>query len=103
MDYQLVIKLWRKSLASEAFLVTLERELQQALGDAVTLEGHDVSPREINLFMLTADPRQTFRRSRDVLERMGVVAGVSAAFRVSGGERFTSIWPLRGARKFTLP
>ena len=103
MDYQLVIKFWRKSLADEAFLATVESELKAVLGDAVVLEGYDVSAKEINLFMVTADPKPTFRRVRDVLERLGVVNGVSAAFRLVGGARFTSVWPLRSTRKFTLP
>ena len=103
MDYQLVIKLWRKSLADEAFLATLDSELKQALGDSVELEGHDLSPNEINLFMLTADPRHTFRRAKDVLERLGVEQGLSAAFRLVGGASFTSLWPLRATRKFKLP
>ena len=103
MDYQLVIKFWRKSLADEAFLATIEDELKQALGDAVQLEGYDVSAKEINLFVLTPDPRHSFRRAKDVLERLGIVQGVSAAYRLVGGARFTSIWPLRTTRKFTLP
>lgn len=103
MDYQLVIKFWRKSLADEAFLATLESDLGKALGSAVALEGYDVSAKEINLFMLTADPRQAFRRSRDVLERLGVEKGISAAYRLQGGAKFTSVWPLRATRKFTLP
>lgn len=103
MDYQLVIKLWRKSLEDEAFLATLEDELKRVLGDSVELEGYDVSASEINLFMLTADPRASFRKARDVLERQGIVNGVSAAYRLHGGARFTSIWPLRATRKFKLP
>ena len=103
MEYQLVIKFWRKSLADEAFLATIEGELKQALGDAVQLEGYDVSAKEINLFVLTPDPRHSFRRAKDVLERLGILQGVSAAYRLVGGARFTSIWPLRTTRKFTLP
>jgi hypothetical protein len=103
MQSQLVIKFWRKSLADEAFLATIEDDLKQALGDAVELEGFDTSANEINLFMLTADPRHAFRRARAVLEEAGVVNGVSAAFRLVGGERFTSLWPLRSLRRFTLP
>jgi len=103
MDYQLIIKFWRKSLADEAFLATIEAGLKQALGDKVELEGYDVHRDEINLFMLTADPRQSFRKARDVLERMGVVQGVSSAYRLVGGAKFTSLWPLRTTRKFTLP
>ena len=103
MDYQLVIKFWRKSLADEAFLATVEDELKQVLKDSVELEGYDVSAKEINLFMLTADPRTAFRKARDVLEGMGVQQGLSAAYRLVGGAQFTSIWPLRAMRKFKLP
>jgi hypothetical protein len=103
MDYQLVIKFWRKSLEDEAFLATIEGDLKEALGGAATLDGYDVSPKEINLFVITADPRHSFRRAKAVLERSGIVHGVSAAFRLVGGARFTSIWPLRTTRKFTLP
>lgn len=103
MDYQLVIKLYRKSLADEGFLATLEADLKAALGASVETEGHDVTPKEIVIYMLTADPRVTFRKARDVLARHGVENGVSAAFRLNGGAQFTSIWPLRPMRKFTLP
>ena len=103
MDYQLVIKFWRKSLEDETFLRTIESELKQAVGDTAELDGYDVSRNEINLFMLTSDPKQAFRRARVVLERMGLERGVSSAYRLVGGARFTSVWPLRATRKFTLP
>ena len=74
-----------------------------ALGKTAEQEGHDVSSKEINIFMLTPDPRHTFRRARDVLEQAGVTRGMSAAFRLVGGAQFTSIWPLRNTRKFKLP
>jgi len=103
MDYQLVVKFWRKSLESEDFLTTIEARLQAALGDAVELEGYDVTAKEINLFMATADPRHAFRRVRSVLEELGIEHGVSAAFRLVGGAQFTSLWPARPMRKFALP
>lgn len=103
MDHQLVIKLWRKSLEDEAFLSTIESDLKAVLGNTAEVDGFDVSAREINLFVLTSDPRHTFRRAKDVLEKAGVVHGMSAAYRLVGGARFTSIWPLRSTRKFSLP
>jgi hypothetical protein len=103
MEYQLVIKFWRKSLTDEAFLAVMEDKLKAALGGAVELEGYDVSPKEINLFMLVSDPRPAFRRAKDILEGLGVVNGISAAFRVAGGAQFTSLWPVRATRKFKLP
>lgn len=103
MDYELVIKFWRQSLQDETFLATVENKLREALGDAANVDGYDISAKEINLFIQTSDPRHSFRRSKDVLESLGVVQGVSAAFRLVGGASFTSIWPLRLTRKFTLP
>lgn len=103
MNYQLVIKFWRASLEDDTFLAALEPELRQAMGDLVTLDGHDVSAKEINLFVLTPDPRHSFRRLKSVLEAKGLLAGMSAAFRVEGGDQFTSLWPLRAMRKFKLP
>ena len=103
MDHQLVIKFWRKSLESEDFISTLQDELKEVLGDSVTLDGYDVSAKEINLFLLTPDPKHSFRRVKSVLEAKGIVQGVSAASRLVGGAHFTSIWPPRPTRKFKLP
>lgn len=103
MDYQLVIKFWRQSLADEAILPAIESELQGVLDDAAKLDGYDVSPKEINLFVVTPDPRRSFRRIKTVLESRDVTQGVSAAFRLVGGAQFTSIWPPRATRKFKLP
>ena len=103
MDYQLVIKFWRKSLPDETFLATIQHDLTAVLGDAVTFDGYDTNAREINLFLVTPDPKHAFRRVKGVLEAKGIVQGVSAAFRLVGGASFTSLWPPRATRKFTLP
>ena len=103
MNHQLVVKFWRPSLENEAFPATLEAELQQALGDGATLDGYDTSPKEFNLFVVTPDPRHSFRRVKGVLEAKGLLQGMSAGFRVEGGDQFTSLWPLRAMRKFKLP
>ena len=103
MNYQLVIKFWRKSLEDETFLSTIQGELKDALGDAAELDGYDIGAKEINLFVVTPDPKQSFRRINTVLQNRGIVQGVSAASRLVGGAHFTSIWPLRATRKFKLP
>ncbi len=103
MDQQLIIKFWRKSLDDETFLATIEEELKLALGATAQTDGYDVSAKEINLFLLTSDPRHSFRRVKGVLEKHAVLHAVSAASRLVGGARFTSMWPLRATRKFTLP
>ena len=81
MDYQLVIKFWRKSLEDEAFLANLGSELKDVLGDAV-FDGYDTKPEEIIVFINTADPRQSFRRIKRVLEKHTALRGVSAGQRL---------------------
>lgn len=103
MQYQLIIKLWRPSLADETAVASLEDGFKAALGDSVETEGFDTHEKEFNFFMLTQDPKPAFRKARDVLEQAGISAGVSAAYRLNGGAQFTSIWPLRNMRKFKLP
>ena len=103
MDYQLVVKFWRSSLKDEDFLATIQNEFREVLGDSATLDGYDVSAKEINLFVITPDPKHSFRRMKSVLESQGILQGVSVASRLVGGSHFTSLWPLRVARKFKLP
>jgi hypothetical protein len=103
MDYQLVVKFWRKSLDDGNFLAKIQDELKEALGQSAALDGYDVNAKEINLFLITPDPKQSFRRLKTVLENRGILRGVSAAYRLVGGARFHSLWPLRATRKFRLP
>jgi hypothetical protein len=101
MEYELVIKFYRKSLSDEAFLATLEDELRPVIGAART-DGYDVRPKDINLFVQTDDPRVTFRKIKSVLDAKGIERGLSAAYRLSGGAQFTSVYPPRPMRKFSL-
>ena len=103
MDYQLVIKFRRRSPDDAALVAGIQDALKLALGDAATLDGYDIDAREINLFVITPDPKHSFRRLKGVLEERDALQGVSAAFRLVGGARFTSLWPLRNARTFRLP
>jgi hypothetical protein len=101
MEYELVIKFYRKSLADEAFLATLEDELRPVIGAART-DGYDVRAKDINLFVQTDDPRVTFRKVKSVLDAKGIERGLSAAYRLSGGAQFTSVYPPRPMRKYSL-
>jgi hypothetical protein len=102
MQYQLVYRFRKSSLERPDVIQSLERALAESLGDAVQLDGHDIGPREVNLFLMTSDPVAAFRRSKPDLERLALLDKVTAAHRVEGGARFTVIWPLGYGRKFNL-
>lgn len=103
MDYELIIKFYRPSLADESIVAVIEGELKTHLGAGAETDGFDTTAKEINLFIRAADPRATFRKAKSVLERHGIERGVSAAYRLVGGAQLTSIWPLRPMRRFSMP
>ena len=102
MEYELVIKFYRKSLEDEGFLATLEADLAPVLGASARTDGYDVRPKDINFFVQTDDPRTTFRKIKTVLDARGIERGLSAAYRLVGGAQFTSVYPPRPMRRFTL-
>jgi len=102
MQYQLVLGFRRRSLDNHDFVAVLEQELKQAFAGTAEVDGHDVGSRAINLFIITPDPASSFRRAKPVLERLQLLDKVAAAHRLLGGARFTVIWPLGSARKFSV-
>lgn len=81
---------------------SLEHHLSELLGDGATLDGYDTGARDVNLFIMTADPASTFRRSKPILEQLSLLDKATAAYRLEGGSRFTVLWPLKYGRKFSL-
>ena len=101
MQSQLVLKFRRPALDNPGALA-LEASLAAALGDSVEMDGHNVGMRDINLFIITADPASTFRRCKPVLEPLQLLDRVVAAHRFVGGLQFKVIWPLKWGRKFSI-
>lgn len=102
MQYQLILRFRKISIEYPQEIQALELALTELLGDSAQLDGYDTGAREINLFIMTPEPASTFRRSKPVLERLSLLDKVTAAYRLEGGVRFTVIWPLKYARKFSL-
>lgn len=102
MQYQLILRFRKVSVEYPDDIRSLERHLAESLGDSATLDGYDMGAREINLFIMTAEPASTFRRSKPILEQLSLIDKVTAAYRLEGGARFTVIWPLKYGRKFSL-
>lgn len=102
MQYQLILRFRKVSIEYPDGIRSLERSLAELLGDSATLDGYDTSARDINLFIMTAQPASIFRRSKPILEQLSLLDKVTAAYRLEGGARFTVIWPLKYGRKFSL-
>jgi hypothetical protein len=102
MQYQLIYRFRKTSIEHPAEINALEQALAESLGDSATLDGYDTGAREVNLFIMTAEPAAVFRRSKPVLERLALLDKVTAAYRLEGGVRFTVVWPLKYSRRFSL-
>ena len=101
MNYQLVLQFRGDSLADFDAMVALEDELIEELAGA-DVDGHDVGSDEVNIFIFTSDPAQTFRAARPVLERRHCLQGVTAAYRRADGEDYTVIWPEGSTQEFRV-
>ena len=102
MQYQLILRFRKVSIDHPTEIRSLEQALAELLGDSATLDGYDTSARDVNLFIMTAEPASIFRRSKPVLQQLSLLDKVTAAYRLEGGARFTVIWPLKYGRKFSL-
>ncbi len=102
MHSQLVLKFRHRPGASLEYILALESELAAVLGDTAMVDGHDIRPDDINLYVITPDPAATFRRCKPTLERFELLDKVVAAHRFVGGIDFKVIWPLKWGRKFRV-
>jgi len=83
-------------------LISLEERLLDALDESAEVDGHDIGSGESNIFILAKDPRQAFELSRPILESVGLLDSVRAAYRGTSEEHYTVIWPLDDKRDFTV-
>jgi hypothetical protein len=102
MRYQLILQFRGSSLEDYDAMISLEEDLISDLGVNARVDGHDLGSGEANIFIFTADPRQTFCRAMPALDRCGRLQNVKAAFREVGSELLTVIWPEGVSEKFTI-
>jgi hypothetical protein len=77
------------------FLISLEEYLIQSLAAdcAALVDGHDFGMGEFNVFIHTDEPREFFTRVGDLIGDQRPDLPVSAGFRASDDEEYTSLWP----------
>jgi len=74
-------------------LIKIEEDLEQALTDGASVDGHDFGSGEMNIFIETDEPSRTFATVKQVLSRRPSWAGVRAAYREATGDTYTVLWP----------
>ncbi len=93
MSHILVLQWPGSSEAQFDELIEMEDELEQALADSASVDGHDFGSGEMNIFIETDQPTRTFAAAQEVLSHRSSWADVRAAYREATGDKYTVLWP----------
>ncbi len=101
MKYQLVLQLPASSIKNYDEMVELEETIMRSLGNLGNVDGHDAGSGEMNIFILTDNPKSVFDRIRELLGTRDFMPDLKVAFRVIGKDEFTVLYPA-GLTHFTI-
>lgn len=75
------------------WIASTEDKLEESLPDA-EIDGHDIGSGEINIFIHTNDPLNTFKMAKNVLEEGGLdLENIKMAYRELSSEKYIPLWP----------
>ena len=101
MKYQLVLQ-WSDQSVTYDELISIEEALIEKLSKKHEVDGHDSGSGEVNIFILTNDPRNAFNEVRSILrEPTTFWRELRAASRHIEGDDYTILWP-EGLRSFKV-
>lgn len=102
MQYQLVLQWGAGSVADYDDLIAMEEILLAALhSTSAHVDGHDMGSGQMNIFIWTDRPHQTFAAVSDCLAGRAQWGDVRAAYRPADGDEFTILWP-ESVNEFTV-
>src|SRR5688572_19634226 len=93
MKYQLVLQLPASSIKDYDAMIELEETILRRLGNIGTVDGHDAGSGEMNIFILTDQPKLAFEHVKQVLGTKDFMPELKAAYREIGGDEFTILHP----------
>src|SRR5258708_2469653 len=93
MEYQLVLQWRTATLPDFDRLIEIEDLLIEHIADYGEVDGHDIGRNEMNIFIVTDDPKQSFERVKSILKHLDVWFTVRAAYRELLGSAYTILWP----------
>ena len=74
-------------------MVRLEEELDAAIADLGTVDGHDVGSGEVNIFILTSHPLGVFETIKTVPRFVSLTTRLKVAYRRVGEDEFKILHP----------
>jgi len=93
MKYQLVVQFSESVDQDYDWLIDVEDKLYERLPGA-EVDGHDIGIWEMNIFILTNSPAETFDLVKKILIQSGIsVDGMKSAYRNFSEEEYFCLWP----------
>ena len=93
MKYQLVIQFPEAMFGYLDWIIEMEDRLEDNLLNA-ELDGHDIGSGEVNIFIHTNHPQQTFELVKNILQREeDVLENAKIAYRELCSEEYNCLWP----------
>jgi hypothetical protein len=94
MKYQLIIQFSGETEDDFEYLIDIENELEEMITGDSEVDGHDFGSGEMNIFILTGEPTETFRQIKDILAKKNHdFSNLKAAYRNLESENFIILWP----------
>lgn len=94
MEYLLVLQ-WSSDSSTQDYdqLIEIEELLMEKLSDNEEVDGHDIGSGEMNIFIYTDDPAESFQRVKTILENHKMWPPIRIAYRELTSDAFTILWP----------
>ena len=101
MRYILVLQWPSDSEADFDELISMEEQVDASLGRYASVDGHDFGAGEMNLFIETDRPAETFADAANALRENPRWGDLRAAFREAQGGPYEILWP-QSLRNFSV-
>ncbi len=101
MRYMLIIQFSPTIDCNFELLVSLEEIFGEKLSGMADVDGHDWGSGEMNIFIITERPEETFGICTGILHSHSLMSGVKVAYRLLDGDEYTCLWP-KGMTEFSV-
>jgi len=93
MEYQVVLQFPGSSRDDFDLLIEIEDELEDWVCEIADVDGHDFGSGEMNIFLFTNEPKETFDQAKKVVEQKQLLSVLRAAYRHVESEEYMPLWP----------
>jgi hypothetical protein len=101
MRFQLILQFAGASAEDRDAMIALEEAIIRVLDDAGDVDGHDVGSGEMNVFILTDDPKLAFERIKHLVGTSRFMSDTKVAYREIGTDVFRVLFP-PGVTRFQI-